>query len=120
MLTDHDIERIAHRIVEATSPMVVGTFGSYSIGTAHDGSDLDLFVIRESTESRAVRARAVRRHLFGVIYSLDVHVFTPKEFEDAAYDVQSFPWVIARQARIYYWTTAAARAVPSLVPASAR
>ncbi len=116
MLTDHDISRIAHRIVQRTLPIAVGTFGSYGIGTAHEGSDLDLFVIRETRESREVRARAVRRLLFGVLTPLDVHVFTPAEFEEALCEVQSFPWVIARQARMYYWTEEAARAVPSLLP----
>jgi uncharacterized protein len=119
MLTDNDIDRIARRIVQSASPLAVGTFGSYGIGTAHDGSDLDLLVIRESRERREARARAVRRLLFGVLIPLDVHVFTPAEFEEAANEVQSFPWVIARQARLYYWTEEAARVVPSLLPRAA-
>lgn len=116
MLTDHDIARIAHRIVQSALPLAVGTFGSYAICKAHEGSDLDLFVIRETREAREVRARAVRRLLFGVLYPLDVHVFTPAEFEEAVYEVQSFPWVIVRQARMYYWTEEATRMVPSLLP----
>lgn len=116
MLTDHDIARITHRIVQSTSPLAVGAFGSYGIGTAHEASDLDLFVIRETWEERAARARAVRRLLFGVLNPLDVHVFTPGEFEEAACEFQSFPWVIARQARMFYWTEEADRAVPSLLP----
>lgn len=35
---------------------------------------------------------------------LDVHVFTPEEFDDTAYDELSFTWAIARQARLYYWS----------------
>ncbi len=116
MLTDNDIARITLRIVQNVSPLAVRAFGSYGIGTAHEGSDLDLFVIRETRESRKARARAVRRLLFGVLNPLDVHVFTPAEFEEATYEFQSFPWVIALQARIFYWTEEAALVVPSVLP----
>lgn len=116
MLTENDILRISRRIVEAHAPLAVGTFGSYAIGSPSDRSDLDLFVIRESYERPEARARAVQRLLFGVLHPLDVHVFTPEEYEETAYEALSFTWVIARQARLYHWTDAAARLVPSLLP----
>ena len=56
----------------------------------------------------------MRRLLFGVLHPLDVHVFTPAEFEDSAYEPLSFAWVIARQARLYHWTEEARQRVPSL------
>jgi predicted nucleotidyltransferase len=114
MLTENDIARISLRIVQAYAPLAVGTFGSYAIGSASDRSDLDLFLIRETYERPVARARAVQRLLFGVLHPLDVHVFTPDEFEETTYEVLSFTWVIARQARLYHWTDAAARLVPSL------
>lgn len=116
MLTENDIARIARRIVDAFRPMAVGIFGSYAIGSAHEKSDLDLLIIREAMETRASRARAVRRALFGAVHLLDVQVFTPIEFEDAVYEEQSFTWIIVRQVRIYHWTDEATRAVPSLLP----
>lgn len=116
MLTENDIARIARRIAAAYAPWAVGIFGSYAIGSAHDGSDLDLFVIRKPSESRPPTAQAIRRLLFGVLHPLDVHVFTPSEFEETVYDEQSFTWIIARQARLYHWTEEAAGAVPSLLP----
>jgi predicted nucleotidyltransferase len=116
MLTESDIARISHRIVVAYAPLVVGTFGSYAIGAARDRSDLDLFVIKETPEDPAVRTRAVQRMLFGVLHPLDVHVFTPGEFEDTVYEELSFTWVIVRQARLYHWTEEARLLVPSLLP----
>ena len=116
MLTENDIARITRRIVEAHAPLAVGTFGSYAIGTASQGSDLDLFIVRDCYERPVTRARAVQRLLFGVLHPLDVHVFTPEEFEETAYEVLSFTWVIARQARLYHWTDAAAQRLPSLLP----
>ena len=115
MLSPDDILRIATRVAREYRPLAVGVFGSYAIGTARQGSDLDLFVIRESAERPELRRRAVQRILFDVLHPLDVHVFTPGEFEESVYHEQSFTWVIARQARIYHWVEDAAKRVPSLL-----
>jgi predicted nucleotidyltransferase len=115
MLTENDIAQISRRIVEAYAPLVVGTFGSYAIGAAHSASDLDLFVIKQTAENPAARARTVQRLLFGVLHPLDLHVFTPQEFEETVYEELSFTWVIVRQARLYHCTEEAKRLVPSLL-----
>jgi predicted nucleotidyltransferase len=96
--------------------MAVAIFGSYAIGRAHEKSDLDLLIIRRTTQNRGARTRAVRRALFGVLHPLDIQVFTPEEFEDSVYEEQSFTWIIVRQARVCHWTREAAEAVPSLLP----
>ncbi len=114
MLTQEDIARIAARIVQGYAPLVLGTFGSYAIGTARDASDLDIFVIKQTPEPHSTRKRAVRSLLFGVMYPLDIHVFTPQEFEETAHEEQSFTWIIARQARLHHWCEEARLRVPSL------
>jgi predicted nucleotidyltransferase len=114
MLSDRDIRRIVSRIVAGCRPIAAGAFGSYAVGLARESSDLDLFVILRTTLPNSARRRAVNRHLFGVMHPLDVHVFTPEEFEADAREELSFAWVIARQARLYYWTTEAAVQVPAL------
>src|SRR5262245_51157138 len=128
MLSENDIHRIALRIAKDYDPLALGTFGSYAIGSARAQSDLDLFVIKERTPApSSERARAVRRLLFGVMHPVDIHVFTPEEFEETASEELSFTWVIARQARLYYWKPETRMLVPSLftlriscVPASSR
>jgi predicted nucleotidyltransferase len=114
MLSDDDIARIVDRIVARQAPLVVGTFGSYAIGTARAGSDLDLFVIKDSAERPIAQRHAIQRTLFSVLHPLDIHVFTPEEFEERAYEALSFAWVIVRQARIYHATEDAKRRVRSL------
>lgn len=114
MLSDRDIQHIVSRIVTGCWPIAAGTFGSYAVGLARESSDLDLFVIQRSTLPDSARRRAIHRLLFGVMHPLDVHVFTPEEFEADAREELSFAWVIARQARLYYWTTEAAVLVPAL------
>jgi len=115
MLSHGDIARIGHRIVTGYGPLVVGVFGSYGMGTAHDHSDLDLFVIKPTPERPPARARAVLRLLGGILHPLDVHVFTPEEFAEEAPKELSFVWIIVRQARVIHPTYAeAVRLVPAL------
>ena len=114
MLSDSDIRKVLSRIVAGESPIAAGTFGSYAIGRAHEGSDLDLFVIQRTAEPRIARRQRVLRHLFGLMHPADVHVFTPEEFEEDARNELSFAWVIARQAKLYRWTDEIAEKMPSL------
>jgi predicted nucleotidyltransferase len=114
MLSDRDIQRIVSRIVDACRPIAAGTFGSYAVGLARESSDLDLFVIQRTTLPNAARRRAIYQHLFGVMHPLDVHVFTPEEFEVDAREELSFAWLIAKQACLYHWTAEAERQVPAL------
>ncbi|MEM5404425.1 nucleotidyltransferase domain-containing protein [Paraburkholderia unamae] len=114
MLTDDDIARMAAEIARAIAPVAVGTFGSYSVGMAKDGSDLDLFVIVETNATPLSVSRLIRRHLYGVMHPLDIHVFRPDAFEEEAAEYLSFAWVIARQARIYYASSDAQTKVPAL------
>jgi predicted nucleotidyltransferase len=114
MLSEADIARISGHIVKACAPLAVGTFGSYATGSQRPSSDLDLFVIRDTVESPGARKRAIRSILFGVLHPMDIHVFTPQEFEETAYEYLSFTWVIVRQARLYHSNDEAKRRVPSL------
>jgi predicted nucleotidyltransferase len=114
MLTDGDLTRMAQRLARALGPVAVGTFGSYATGTAHERSDIDLIVIHEQATRTPLHGRAVRRHLPNVLWPLDIHVFTPPEFERRALEHLSFEWIIVRQAKLYYWREDAPRLVPSL------
>lgn len=114
MLSERDIQHIVSRIVAGCRPIAAGTFGSYAVGLARENSDLDLFVIQRTTLPKPARRQAVSRHLFGVMHPLDIHVFTPEEFEADAGEALSFTWIIARQAHLYYWTAEAALQVPTL------
>jgi predicted nucleotidyltransferase len=118
MLTENDIARISRSIADAYAPLAVGTFGSYAIGSARDQSDLDLFVIKRTSQRPEATARAVRRLLLGVFHPMDIRIFTASEFEETVYHYLSFTWVVARQARLYHWTEEAGRLVPSLLPCS--
>lgn len=114
MLSDDDIGRITSRIVSGYGPLLVGTFGSYAIGTAHERSDLDILVIKRTPLPRAARGLAVRRLLFGVLHPLDIHVFEPEEFEAEAREPLSFAWVITQQVRVCHAGPRAGAQLPSM------
>jgi predicted nucleotidyltransferase len=114
MLTENDILRIGKRIVDGYAPLAVGIFGSYAVGAAHGHSDLDVFVISHNGGDLAARVLSVKRLLFGVLHPMDVFVFTPQEFEEAAQGEESFAWVIVQQTRLLHWTHEATRVMPSL------
>jgi predicted nucleotidyltransferase len=120
MLSENDIARIAQRVAAGYGALAVGTFGSYAVGSAKPTSDLDLFVIKATPEPPSQRERAVRKLLFAVLHPLDIHVFTPAEFEETASDELSFTWIIARQARLYHFAAEAGPLLPSLRAATER
>jgi predicted nucleotidyltransferase len=114
MLRETDIQRITNAVVSSSRPLAVGVFGSYGVDLQRPYSDLDLFVITDTAARPAARRKAIQRVLFGVLHPLDIHVFTPEEFEAEVYEYLSFAWVIVRQAKLYYISGSALERVPSL------
>lgn len=84
--TDH-LYRIVDQISSVVQPAGVVLFGSVARGTAHEGSDIDLLVIRE----RDFGEGESRRKELGAIYRAvselpdipkDILLFTKSEFLD--------------------------------------
>ena len=59
----------------------VYAFGSYGRDDVGPTSDLDLLVVRETNERRALRDRDLRLAYFGRV-ALDIVVVTPSEYRD--------------------------------------
>lgn len=92
MIDKKVIEKIVKIISENYSPEKILLFGSYSNGTANEDSDLDLFIIKESNESRINRALEVKKIIRKnkITLPIDFLVFTPKEVESENYGSNSF------------------------------
>lgn len=56
-------------------------FGSVAKGTAGDDSDLDLIIVKESSENSFISGAKARLALKGSKIPIDIIVFTPEEFE---------------------------------------
>lgn len=85
MVTQAQIDEIVRILVSECQPEKIILFGSYAQGTAHEDSDLDLAIVKETDLpgfkrpiefQKALRAKG-QRWLFG----MDILVFTPEEVE---------------------------------------
>ncbi len=77
-----EAKKLAKKIAEEYKPEKIILFGSAATGNIREDSDVDLFVIKDTTERRIDRDRKVR----GIVYDickapLDVVVYTPYEVD---------------------------------------
>lgn len=78
---DPAIRAIAEKIVREYQPEKIILFGSHAWGMPGPDSDVDLFIVKESTESPFDRIRAVKRMIYGSGVATDVLVYTPEQTE---------------------------------------
>lgn len=74
---------LTDKLVSNYKPLKVILFGSVAKGKAHANSDIDLFIIKNSTKKRPLRIKEVFEALRGIQrnYPLDPIVYTPNEVE---------------------------------------
>jgi len=75
------INEITDRIVKTCQPEKVILFGSYAWGQPTPDSDLDLFVIQQSNESRRTRQLKLRYLLLDFDLPADILSYTPNEIK---------------------------------------
>jgi HEPN domain-containing protein/predicted nucleotidyltransferase len=108
------IVKIAERIVERFRPQRVILFGSQAKGQAHEGSDIDLCVVMETCGKPPHQiARQIEREVEGLAPTVlwqgktlkvpvQVHVFSPEEFEGSLLRAGNFVTTIAREGLVLY------------------
>ena len=108
------ISKIAERIVERFRPQRVILFGSQAKGQAHEGSDIDLCVVMETFDKPPYQvAREIEREVESVAPTIlwqgktlrvpvQVHVFSPEDFEGALLRAGVFVTTIAREGIVLY------------------
>ena len=73
------IGRVVSVIVQNCDPERIILFGSAATGRTHQGSDLDLLVVMDSTLPRHKRAAPIRLLFFPYPCPMDILVYTPTE-----------------------------------------
>lgn len=79
MLSLNQIQGIVQTIVDGYDPEKIYIFGSYVNSVPNEDSDLDICVIKETSDRAIDRGRTVRS-LFDVhsyLYPMDIFVYTP-------------------------------------------
>ena len=82
--TIEELLAVIQRLVEHYHPFKVVLFGSQAWGEPDEGSDVDLFIVKETDERFLDRMRTVKRLLYEtgrVPFAMDVLIYTPQEVE---------------------------------------
>lgn len=102
MIEDEKIKEIINRIVSGYNPDKIILFGSYATGKPDKNSDLDLFVVKETDLPRPERAVVVRRMIYGIMFLVDLIVYTPKEIEESKNNRFSFVHEVLNAGKMLY------------------
>lgn len=78
--TTKNIQQVAKQIVKEFQPESVVLFGSWAWGTPHQDSDVDLCVIKETRDTRAL-ARKIDGAIFPRPFPLDLVVYSPSQIK---------------------------------------
>lgn len=81
MLDEHSLGQIVARIVAAAKPSRVILFGSYGRGSADDGSDVDLMVVKPTIVNLGEEMLELSRAVGATGVGVDVLLYSDAEFE---------------------------------------
>ncbi len=101
-LTSETLDEIVRHIVRVLDPEKIILFGSYARGDAGPDSDVDLAVIAETELPRGKRTLALAGAWPVVGVPVDLLVFTPAEWAEAASLRNTIPGEAAREGRVLY------------------
>ena len=104
MITEAQIQDVVRRIVAGYAPDQIILFGSYAYGTPTEHSDLDLLIIKQNAEKRAIERDLTVRHLLwgGPMPPMDIFIRTPQELEKAVSEIYTIEAEAMRKGRILY------------------
>ncbi len=100
---EQTLTEIVGRLRDAFSPVAIYLFGSYAYGTPNRHSDIDLLVVVEDSPLSAYQRDAkAYLALRGIRMSIDVQVYTRKEFEGRASLRVSFEKTVRTKGKLVY------------------
>lgn len=78
---EEKIPEIKEKIIKEIDPEKIILFGSYAWGKPTDDSDVDLFIIKKSQDSRLTRQINLSEKMWGSGVPMDLLVYTPEEVQ---------------------------------------
>lgn len=79
-ITKEKIQETADKIAKAYQPEKIILFGSWAWGTPDENSDVDLFVVKETDNTR-ITAREIDGSIFPRLFPIDLIVYTPSQLK---------------------------------------
>lgn len=96
------INTVVDQLVRRYQPQKIILFGSAALGTATRDSDVDLLLIKETTDRPADRLHNVWYSLNSWDIPIDFFVYTPEEFRRAKQEKSVFVGDILREGKTLY------------------
>ncbi|MBI2591166.1 MAG: nucleotidyltransferase domain-containing protein [Candidatus Brennerbacteria bacterium] len=79
-ITEKTIRDVTDKIVREFQPDKIILFGSYAWGTPTEDSDVDLFIVKETKNTREL-AREIDGSIFPRPFPIDLIVYKPEQIE---------------------------------------
>lgn len=76
-INNEKIELVKEKIVREFKPEKIILFGSCAWGTPNENSDVDLFIVKETEDTRKL-AREIDGSIFPRPFPIDIIVYTPE------------------------------------------
>jgi predicted nucleotidyltransferase len=102
MVSNQELDSLVSRIVEFYQPEMVILFGSYAYGNPHEGSDLDLLLIKQTNEHPLNRAAGLRMALRDMLLPMDILVYTPAEIAKDKERKFTFIYDVLKSGKVLY------------------
>lgn len=105
-VTKKTINRVVDYIKEKGNPEKIYLFGSYAKGSATADSDLDFFIIENSTLPKHKRTANLyaldKTKKIGANIGIDFIIYTPSEFEKHKDDINSIAGEVNKTGKLLY------------------
>ena len=95
------IDQVVKQIVEKFKPQKIILFGSYARGNPRPESDVDMLVVMKNSRKKNNQSLEIRRHL-GVMFGLDLVVYTSKRLKERADMGDWFVRDILKEGKVLY------------------
>ena len=102
MITEGNINEVVHKITDYYNPEKVILFGSCVDGNLNANSDIDLILIKQTTEPKHLRSAAIYKQLLGIKIPIDILVYTPDEFAKEVLVNYSFLQDAIKHSKVVY------------------
>lgn len=97
-----DIPRIAAHIAQKYQPQKLWLFGSCARRAVRKNSDIDLCLVVDTANKRALRAALTQELLSLTEYDVDIVIMTPQEWEQDAPRASTLAGLIQRKGVLLY------------------